>query len=237
MSKVILRRKDFDNSKSYKISTKWNIYQIAFKATPEGWEKEFEELKAAIKMISKRITNITTPSPHLVFNAFYLTQLKNVRVVFIGQDPYPQPGIANGIAFSCSLNARIPKTLEYILKALILEYPNIKVEHGDLTSWCRQGCLMLNSELTINPGAWTGFIIPIIKRIGEYNKNCIFVLYGRKAGRYRDYIASKEKYILESGHPSPANASSAYPFVGNFKRINKILRSLNEKPIDFSLVR
>jgi len=163
----------------------------------------------------------------LPFTFFKLNQLK---VVFIGQDPYSNPKYANGLAFSVDKNIKIPQTLANIFKEINIEYKNkFKFTHGDLTKWSsRNKILLLNSSLTtlkdqsnIHKKLWEEYINLIIKEISSNTTNVCFVLFGNHSREKKYLIDEKKHYVIESIHPSPNSAFQGFFNSELFKNIEK----------------
>ena len=147
-----------------------------------------------------------TPKFKDVFNGFYECPYGDLKVVIVGQDPYPQLGVADGIAFSCSRKGKAEKSLQYILKAL-------KDENGsvDLRRWSNQGVLLINTAFTceINKigshyGIWKSFTEHVFDNINRHNPNTVFILMGKKAEAWQTLLPNCK--ILKCSHP----ASAAY---------------------------
>ena len=147
-----------------------------------------------------------TPKFKDVFNGFYECPYDNLKVVIVGQDPYPQLGVADGIAFSCSIKGKAEKSLQYILKAL-------KDEDGsvDLRRWSNQGVLLINTAFTceVNKigshyGIWKSFTEHVFDNINRHNPDTIFILMGKKAEAWQTLLPNCK--ILKCSHP----ASAAY---------------------------
>ena len=149
-----------------------------------------------------------------VFKAFELCSLKDLKVVMLGQDPYPQKGVATGILFGNNKgisNENLSPSLKVIKEAAI----NFEVPHNciifdqTLESWARQGILMLNSALTVEMNKvgshtmlWRPFIAKLLKSLSEYNTAIIYVLFGRQAQSFKPYINDKLNHVMEIEHPA-----------------------------------
>ena len=149
-----------------------------------------------------------------VFKAFELCSLKDLKVVMLGQDPYPQKGVATGILFGNNKeisNENLSPSLKVIKEAAI----NFEVPHNciifdqTLESWARQGILMLNSALTVEMNKvgshtmlWRPFIAKLLKSLSEYNTAIIYVLFGRQAQSFKPYINDKLNHVIEIEHPA-----------------------------------
>ena len=154
------------------------------------------------------------PAQSDVFKAFELCSLKDLKVVMLGQDPYPQKGVATGILFGNNKeisNENLSPSLKVIKEAAI----NFEVPHNciifdqTLESWARQGILMLNSALTVEMNKvgshtmlWRPFIAKLLKSLSEYNTAIIYVLFGRQAQSFKPYINDKLNHVIEIEHPA-----------------------------------
>ena len=157
-----------------------------------------------------------TPRFKDVFNGFYECPYDDMKVVIVGQDPYPQLGVADGIAFSCSRKGKAEKSLQYILKQTIGGYEQTgrvmyTPEECDLRRWSNQGVLLINTAFTceINKigshyAIWKSFTDYIFDNINRHNKDTVFILMGKKAEQWQTLIPNCK--ILKCPHP----ASAAY---------------------------
>lgn len=149
-----------------------------------------------------------------VFKAFKVCSLRDLKVVMLGQDPYPQKGVATGILFgnksSVSENNLSP-SLNIVKEAVInYEIPhNCIIFDQTLESWAEQGILMINSALTVEMNRvgshvmlWRPFIAKLLKNLSRHNTAIIYVLFGRQAQTFKPYINSKFNYIIEVEHPA-----------------------------------
>lgn len=154
-----------------------------------------------------------TPPLKQVFRAFECCPLKELKVVVIGQDPYPQIGVADGIAFSCSNTGKPEASLRYIFKALEeTVYKDGYTWDPNLERWSEQGILMLNSALTTNVGKigthyniWNPFLIFLFDHLTIYHPGLIYVFFGKKAAELADLLP-EDAYKVFASHP----ASAAY---------------------------
>lgn len=180
------------------------------------------------------------PKKSQVFAAFK-TDLGNVKVVILGQDPYHTPGAAEGLAFSVPDVAPIPPSLINIYKEIDSDIGYHKNKTGSLKSWQHQGVLLLNTVLTVEAHkagshrgkGWEIFTTETIKYLSETRPHLVFLLWGRDARSKKSLIDSNKHLILESPHPSPLSAH--YGFFGNrhFSKTNNFLIKNSMKPIDW----
>lgn len=203
----------------------------------EYQKKYFVELK---KFIDNEYKNkIIYPKYDDVFRALKYTSYNDVSVVIIGQDPYHGEGEACGLAFSVNKDTKIPPSLRNIYKELYNDLGIIKKD-GDLSSWAKQGVLLLNSIMTVekdrplshqNKG-WELFTDNIIKSLSERKDPLVFILLGNYA-KSKKILINKNNYIIESTHPSPFSANRG--FIGSkiFSRTNDYLKIIKRKEIDW----
>ena len=178
------------------------------------------------------------------FNAFGLTELKNTKVVILGQDPYHGEGQANGLSFSVSNGIKLPPSLRNIYKELAddLRWSAIP-ENGDLSSWAKQGVLLINAVLTVekaNAGShakkgWEQFTDNVIKHINENCEGVIFLLWGSYAIKKSKLIDIDKHHILTAVHPSPLSAYRGFFGCKHFSQVNKLLTGQGKGVINWSL--
>ena len=145
-----------------------------------------------------------TPKFKDIFNAFYECPKDDLKIVMVGQDPYPQLGVADGIAFSCSNKGKAEKSLQYINTAL-------GTNHTDLRCWANQGVLLINTALTVEINKigshyhlWKSFIEYLFEGFNRCCPDTIFILMGKKAQEYETLLTNCK--VLKCTHP----ASAAY---------------------------
>ena len=235
------------------ITQDWTIERICNERPPPGWEEVFESSKLELKEISdilcdqEKVYGTIYPLKKDIFRAFEMTPLSHVKVVIFGQDPYHDSTSsgprAQGLAFSVSECSNIPPSLRNIFTEIKNEYPEefVTPQHGDLSFWAYQGVFLLNTCLTVRPGAagshkklWTGLIVKVIDAINKTNPSCVYVLWGDKAKNLRPYIGGKAK-ILQSPHPSPLSAYRGFYGNNHFIEINRLLRESGNHPINWNL--
>ncbi|MDC3098558.1 uracil-DNA glycosylase [Gammaproteobacteria bacterium] len=207
---------------------------------------DYETKKPYFREIKDRLLSdnacgkIILPEPKNFFKAFDLCEMQKVKVVIIGQDPYHTPGVPNGLAFSVNRNSKLPPSLVNIFKELEADL-GIKNSTGDLTSWSKQGVLLLNTSLSVCAGlpashskiGWELFTNTVINVI-QQKKNIVFLLWGKHAQKKGDLIENSN-FILEAAHPSPLSANNGFFGCGHFSKTNNFLTSLGSDPIDWQL--
>jgi len=183
------------------------------------------------------------PHSSLWFNALNATPPENVKVVILGQDPYPTPGHAHGLCFSVLPEVKpIPKSLINIYKELESDL-GVKNENGNLQGWAEQGVLMLNSVLTVESGnanshqgkGWEKFTDKIISVINELDRSVVFVLWGAYAQKKGVMINENKHMVIRSAHPSPLSAYRGFWGSKPFSKINAFLRDNNQQEINWQV--
>ncbi len=188
----------------------------------------FQELSTFLHKAYATST-IFPPKPQ-VFRAF-TTDLNSVKVVILGQDPYHTPGAANGLAFSVPSSRPIPPSLINIYKEIDAEYGSHAVKNGDLSSWQKQGVLLLNNVLTTEAHkagshrgkGWETFTQATVEFLVAQRPHLVFMLWGRDARSKKPLIDTSKHLVLESAHPSPLSAYHGFFGNGHFKKANEFL--------------
>lgn len=188
-------------------------------------------------------TTTIYPDMYHIYEAFELTPFDKVKVVILGQDPYHEPHQAQGLSFSVQKGVAIPPSLKNIYKELQDDIGFIPVHHGDLTSWAKQGVLLLNSVLTVRRGAanshagkgWEELTNYAIQSLNHHEKPVVFILWGNAAKKKRELIDENKHLVLTSTHPSPFSAR--YGFFGSkpFSKANDFLIKTGQDPIIWQL--
>ncbi|HFH9837802.1 TPA: uracil-DNA glycosylase [Streptococcus suis] len=181
------------------------------------------------------------PPREKVFAAIQETALEDVKVVILGQDPYHGPGQAQGLSFSVPDSIPAPPSLQNILKELA-EDVGVKTSH-DLTSWAKQGVLLLNACLTVPEGKanghagqiWEPFTDAIIKVVNELEQPVVYILWGAYARKKKVLITNPHHFIIESAHPSPLSAYRGFFGSRPFSRTNDYLESKGKQAINWTL--
>lgn len=191
-------------------------------------------------------TSRVLPARSEVFNAYKYTPYDKVKVVILGQDPYPTPGDAMGLSFSVKPGRRIPASLHNIYKERQDDLGIAPSNTGDLTPWTSQGVLLLNATLTVLAGqrnsmsniGWQQFTDETIKVLNKRAQShpIVYILWGRNARNKKDLIDTDNPNIciIESTHPSPLSASHGFFGSKPFSRANRFLEAHGVEPIDWS---
>ena len=201
--------------------------------------KEFKELQTFLN--NEYATYKIYPEAKNVFNALNLVKYDDVKVVIIGQDPYHQPHQAHGLCFSVLEGTELPPSLQNIFKEIEDETGKKPNTNGNLTSWAKQGVLLLNSVLTVRESCpnshknkgWELITSKIIKLLSERKDPVIFLLWGANAIQLGKDIDRSRHYVLTCAHPSPLSAYNGFFGCGHFNKTNEILRKLGKKEIEW----
>ena len=181
------------------------------------------------------------PEAKNIFNAFNLCPLSNVKVVIIGQDPYHEPHQAHGLCFSVQSGVDFPPSLVNIYKEIESDIGHKSITNGDLSSWARQGVLLLNSTLTVQAHiaashsgrGWETFTDAVIRTVNENRKNVVYMLWGSFAQKKAEFVDSANNLLLKSAHPSPLSAYRGFFGNHHFSRANEYLVENGQTPIDW----
>lgn len=207
----------------------------------ESWKPflkaEFEKpyFKELSKFLHKAYeTKTIFPKKTLVFSAF-TTDLNDVKVVILGQDPYHTPGAAEGLAFSVPPTQPIPPSLINIYKEIDSDIGQHANPSGSLRNWQKQGVLLLNTVLTVEAHrpkshsgkGWEIFTTEVIRYLNEKQPHLVFILWGRDARNKKTLIDASKHLVLESPHPSPLSAHGGFFGSKPFSKCNEFLRKNN----------
>ena len=185
------------------------------------------------------------PPAQQLFAAFERTPPACVRAVILGQDPYHEPGQANGLAFSVSRGVKLPPSLQNIYKELEADLGVPAAKSGDLISWAQQGVFLLNTVLSVRAHAanshkdfgWQSFTDAVIAALAELPQPVAFVLWGAQAQK-KAALVEKSPYprlVLQSPHPSPLSAYRGFFGSRPFSQINAFLVSYGFLPVDWKI--
>jgi uracil-DNA glycosylase len=168
--------------------------------------------------------------------------IENVRVLIVGQDPYPTPGHAIGLAFAVNPTVRpVPRSLQNIYRELRDDVGAEPPEHGDLSAWADNGVMLLNRVLTVRPGAsgshrgkgWEHVTEHAIRALVARGGPLVAILWGRDAATLEPLLGSTP--IIKSVHPSPLSASGGFFGSRPFSRANELLIAQGAAPVDWTL--
>ena len=181
------------------------------------------------------------PPGSQVFASFNTCTWDNVRVVIMGQDPYPGQGQAHGFSFSVPEGVRHPPSLQNIFKELSTDLDLPIANSGSLVRWAEQGVLLLNAVLTVAEGmpnshqskGWEGFTDYVIERLSSLKKGLVFMLWGSYAQRKGAHIDREKHLVLETSHPSPFSADRGFLGCKHFSSANAYLEKEQKTPIQW----
>lgn len=176
-----------------------------------------------------------------VFRLFRELSLGAIKVVIVGQDPYHQPGIADGLAFSTRKQNFTPASLRNILKELNADIStNHEKENGDLTSWVQQGVFLMNTSLTVRESQqkshseiWREFTHSLSKYISAHRADVVWVFWGKEAKLLKESSQISSEFSITGAHPSPFSA--LFGFFGSkpFSKVNAKLALLGKSEINW----
>jgi len=215
----------------------------------ESWKKilinefekpYFDELKTFLTEERKK-GNIF-PNESEVFNAFESCPFDKVKVIILGQDPYPTIGHANGLAFSVNPDIRpLPKSLNNIFKEIESEFGSLNLKNGDLSFWANQGVLLLNNVLTVRESqpdshknkGWEKFTDEILRFLNSEKDGLVYMLWGKNAQQKGALIDQTKNLVLTSVHPSPLSAYRGFFGCNHFKLANDYLFNQGKEVISW----
>ena len=209
-------------------------------------KEEFQKpyFKELMNFVDKEYKNKTVyPYYPNIFNALKYTDYDNVKVVILGQDPYHGMGEAHGLSFSVLEGVNKPPSLKNIFKELKDDLGIDEPKNGNLSSWTKEGVMLLNSVLTVEKDkpashqnhGWETFTDAVIRKINEKKKPVVFILWGSFAKSKKAIITNKIHCIIESAHPSPFSANKGFFGTKPFSRANDFLIKNGEKLINWKI--
>ncbi|WP_326947000.1 MULTISPECIES: uracil-DNA glycosylase [unclassified Amycolatopsis] len=212
-----------------------------------GWAEALEPVAPQVAAMGEFLrAEITAGRTYLPAGEHVLRAFKqpfhDVRVLIVGQDPYPTPGHAVGLSFSVAPDVRpIPKSLVNIYKEYAEDLGHPLPANGDLTPWADQGVLLLNRALTVQPGksnshqgkGWEDVTEQAIKALAARSEPMVAILWGRNARNLRPMLG--EVPCIESAHPSPLSAHNGFFGSRPFSRANELLEQQGAAPVDWKL--
>jgi uracil-DNA glycosylase len=197
----------------------------------KSWKKLFDKYDFNLDILYN-IGDIVYPQKNLIFRVFEMN-VKKIKIVLLGQDPYHNPNQANGLSFSVQNKVKIPPSLQNIYKEICVEFPerNYEFNSGNLERWfTEEKIFLLNSSLSViknKPSShmviWSDFTDDVISYISKKNKNCIFILLGNFAKSKEKFIINKENIII-GVHPSPSSANNGFFNSNIFKQVEEKLQ-------------
>ncbi len=208
----------------------------------------FAQLRTSVE--SRYETEQVLPAAEHVFRALERVPPAGIKVVILGQDPYPTPGNAHGLSFSVQPGVKIPRSLRTIFAELKRTTPGwVEPTNGTLEAWADQGVLLLNAVLTVRAGeplshagiGWEAFTAAVLRHAQAQSPFLVFLLWGAKAAAIADPVIDATKHaVLRGSHPSPMAQNQLPPerkFVGcgHFLEANRLLTERGRTPVDWRL--
>ena len=198
-------------------------------------------LKLKQFLLDEKKKHAIYPNGKNIFNAFNYTPFAKVKVVILGQDPYHGNRQAHGLSFSVPDGVKQPPSLKNIFKELAEDLQIPIAQTGNLTSWAKQGILLLNATLTVRSKeagshqkkGWERFTDAVIEKISTERKGVVFLLWGKFAQNKAKLIDKQKHHILTSPHPSPFSAYSGFFGCKHFSKTNIILKEKGLSKIDW----
>ena len=219
-----------------------------YDSVPPGWKDSLLPCREKLLELSNTLaTKEYLPGPKNIWRALELTPMESVKVVILGQDPYPTPGNAHGLAFSVLPYVPVPASLKNIYKELGTDVGFIPPKHGCLESWAKQGVMLLNTVLTVEAGSpqshskigWEEVTDQIIRAIAAQKQNVVFVLWGKSAQVKKKllglYLDKNKHRVFESAHPSPLSASKGFFGTKPFSTVNRWLQEMGRDPVEWQI--
>lgn len=209
-----------------------------------GWAAQLEPVGAHIDSIYDRLRadrQPYLPSDDRILRAFE-RPFDEVKVLIVGQDPYPTPGHPVGLSFSAERDVRpVPRSLGNIYKEMQTDLGLAPPEHGDLSSWADQGVMLLNRVLTVASGTagshrgwgWEAVTEHAIRALAAREKPLVAILWGNPARQLAPLLGSTP--LIESAHPSPLSARRGFFGSRPFSRANELLAEQGAEPVDWTV--
>lgn len=214
-----------------------------------GWAAALADSSDTLERIGaeliarRRAGEQVLPAPEHVLRAFR-QPFEDVRVLVLGQDPYPTPGHPIGMCFACDRHVRpLPRSLANIYRELHDDLGIAPAAHGDLTAWTEQGVLLLNRVLTVRAGAsgshrgigWEEVTEATVRALVARGTPLVGLLWGADARRMAPLLREGGAGVVESPHPSPLSASRGFFGSRPFSRVNALLEAAGAEPVDWRI--
>lgn len=219
-----------------RIGNKWDIL------LKDEYEKSY--YKKLEKKIDEEYKNYTIyPKREDIFACFRTSEINDVKVIILGQDPYHGEGQAHGYSFSVNNDIKIPPSLRNIYKELNEDLGFKISNNGNLLDWAKQGVLLLNTSLTVRAGkanshkniGWEIFTDKIIETLGNSDNPIVFILWGGNARKKKKLIKGENHLIIENVHPSPLSSYRGFFGSKPFSKTNYFLEKNNLSPINWEI--
>jgi uracil-DNA glycosylase len=218
---------------------------------PPSWKEAFDYAAPELEHISNILKGVDVmPKFSNMFRIFELVKLEDIKLVFLGQDPYADLNDdgsqqATGLSFSVSEDAKVPSSLKNIFKEMKANFTNFEIpNHGNLEAWTKQGVFLLNTALSVtyrtygvHKKLWPGFTRKIIERICQKHPKMIFLLLGAEAQTMGPFIEEKssDAILIEAAHPSGRNKTGGFSGSFCFSKVNYTLLNQGKEMIDWRI--
>lgn len=217
----------------------------------ESWKRELSTeftqpyFKALIQYVKMAYSCRTVyPAAKNIFRAFALSSFIDTKVIILGQDPYPGPGQADGLAFSVPPGIPFPPSLRNIFTEIQFDLGIPRPTSGSLDGWARQGVLLLNATLTVESyqagshqkQGWELFTDAVVQTLARNKSHLVFMLWGSYAQQKGRFIDNQKHLVLKSAHPSPLSAHRGFFHNRHFSQANSYLLDRGQTPIQWASV-
>ncbi|XP_068422419.1 uracil-DNA glycosylase [Clinocottus analis] len=229
------------------------LKKLSFAQTPAGFGESWREglsgefgkpyFKQLMTFVSEERKRYTVyPPAEDVFTWTQTCDIRDVKVVILGQDPYHGPNQAHGLCFSVKRPVRPPPSLENMYKELVTDSEGFQHPgHGDLTGWSKQGVLLLNAVLTVRAHqanshkdkGWETFTDAVVKWLSNNLEGLVFMLWGAYAQKKGAAIDRKRHHILQTVHPSPLSCHRGFLGCKHFSKANELLMKSGKSPVNW----
>lgn len=212
----------------------------------EALKNEFEQdyFRSLVEFVRSEYKSKNTifPEGKYLFRSLDLCPVNKVKVVILGQDPYPTRGHAHGLCFSVDERVKpFPKSLNNIFKEIKSDLGKEVPTHGSLVRWAEQGVLLLNAVLTVEEGTpdshagkgWEKFTDAVIRYLNENSEGIVYLLWGSKAQKKAELVDERKNLVLKTVHPSPLSAHRGFLGCKHFSQANAYLKSQGKSEIDW----
>lgn len=214
----------------------------------ESWRKELQEefdktyFSHLVSFVKEEYEHTQVlPQGHYIFEVFNRCPFDKVRVIILGQDPYPTPGLYHGICFSVPEGIPVPGSLRSIYKEIHDDLGKPIPSSGCLDRWVAQGVLLMNSVLTVRAyesgshqgKGWETFTDAVIKKLSDRREHLVFMLWGTYAKAKIGLIDTRKHLVLTAAHPSPRSADYGFFGCRHFSQANEYLKSYHIPEINW----
>ncbi len=229
------------NSTNTEEIKRYNQLQTWYPYLKDEFTKPYMRHIAAKIANYKQNEELLCPSKVNIFRAFRKYSYEAVKLVILGQNPYPGKGIADGLVFSTK-NKETPKSLKNIFKELINDFPDIRLLSNSLDNWAEQGALLINTIFTTHAGmskahidyGWEIFTDKVLELLNNHKNSIVFMLWGNDAKKYKSKITNKKHLILEAARPSPLSVNKGFFGCSHFKKTYNFIKDKYNYDFDFS---